>query len=194
MKVNLKKLEGNWKEGFALDKHVLSSVYTGDNEYGRPTFDTTRSEAGEALYQLKYKRDWNQSEILAQEILASIIPQLNDNIGLIVPVPPSTKRTKQPVNELANSLAKLMNIKVFNEILLKSGNTSQLKDISDKLTKVELLKGKFSINDEITNDGKWNALVIDDLYDTGATLESACEALKSYKKINKIYVATATWK
>jgi len=29
MKVHVKKLEGSWDAGFALDKHTLSSVYRG---------------------------------------------------------------------------------------------------------------------------------------------------------------------
>lgn len=60
MEVQLKKLEGSWDLGYALHKHTLSSVYLGDDEYGHPRFDTTRSEPGESLYQLKYRGDWDQ--------------------------------------------------------------------------------------------------------------------------------------
>ena len=194
MQVNLRKLTGNWDKGFALDKHVLKSVPIGYNNFGHMTFDTTRSLAGEALYQLKYQHDSSQTDILAKAIFEQIIPKFTKKIELIIPVPPSKQRRKQPVIELANSLAQLMEVKVFNGILLKTGNTSQLKNISEKSAKTELLKNKFSVNDEITNNGKWNTLLIDDLYDTGATLEAACEVLRTYKKINKIYVATATWK
>ena len=51
------KCEGVWKEGFALDVHTLASDYLGDDEFGRPTFRTTRTELGELLYRLKYQRD-----------------------------------------------------------------------------------------------------------------------------------------
>lgn len=37
MAVNLRKIEGNWDLGYALDKHMLSSTFTGHNEYGHPT-------------------------------------------------------------------------------------------------------------------------------------------------------------
>jgi len=55
MKVNIRKLDGSWDLGYALHKHTLSSIYLGDNEYGHPQFDTTRSEPGEALYQLGHE-------------------------------------------------------------------------------------------------------------------------------------------
>ena len=194
MKVNVKELKGNWKKGYALDKHTIKSIPIGYNQYGYLDFDTTRSEAGEALYQLKYKYDWSQSDIISKALFEDIIPKFPDNIGLIVPAPPSKKRQRQPVFEIASSLARMMKINSFENILIKTNNTSQLKEVSDKAEKVELLKDKFSINDSITNEGKWNALLIDDLYDTGATLETAYEALKSYRKINNIYVATVTWK
>ena len=43
-------------------------VYLGDDEYGHPRFNTTRSEPGEALYQLKYRADWNQVQPLAAQL------------------------------------------------------------------------------------------------------------------------------
>ena len=48
-------LTGNWDEGYALDHHVLSSTCLGENEYGNLIFDTTRSELGQCLYELKYQ-------------------------------------------------------------------------------------------------------------------------------------------
>ncbi len=66
MKVNLKKIAGNWSSGYALDKHVLSSEFLGHNEWGHPMFDTTRSEVGEAAYQLKYTLLIDQMTIVAK--------------------------------------------------------------------------------------------------------------------------------
>ncbi|PWN58182.1 amidophosphoribosyltransferase, partial [Chryseobacterium phosphatilyticum] len=113
MQVQVKKLEGSWRLGYALHKHTLSSVYLGDDEYGHPRFDTTRSEPGEALYQLKYRSDWNQVAPLAAQVQASLLPLLG-KIGLIVPMPASTTRARQPVDELAKELGRITNIPVFN--------------------------------------------------------------------------------
>ncbi|MCH2488501.1 MAG: ComF family protein, partial [Erythrobacter sp.] len=116
MEVNLKPIYGPWADGYVLDKHTLKSVHIGDNEQGYPQFDTTRSEAGEALYQLKYANDYSQAKPLAQAINEHILPHF-PKIGLIVPVPPSTKRTRQPVQEIANELAKMIGVEVFTDIV-----------------------------------------------------------------------------
>ena len=69
-----------------------------------------------------------------------------------------------------------------------------LKNLGSKDEKVAALAGRFTIKDTITNEGCWNALVVDDLFDSGASMEAVCAALRTYKKINEIYVATLTWK
>lgn len=48
---------GNWSKGIAFDLHTTTSTYLGINEYGYDRFQSTRSEIGELVYQLKYKQD-----------------------------------------------------------------------------------------------------------------------------------------
>ncbi|WP_204369077.1 hypothetical protein [Methylocucumis oryzae] len=48
--VNVKQIDGVWILGYSLDKHTISSVPIGHNEFGHMQFDTVRSEAGEALF------------------------------------------------------------------------------------------------------------------------------------------------
>ena len=50
------------------------------------------------------------------------------------------------------------------------------------------------VNDEITTDGRWNVLVVDDLFDSAASMDAACAVLRKYPKVGKIYVAALTWK
>jgi hypothetical protein len=57
MRINPILLKGSWDEGWALDKHVLSSEYIGDNPFGNPTFRTVRTEIGELVFRLKYRGD-----------------------------------------------------------------------------------------------------------------------------------------
>jgi predicted amidophosphoribosyltransferase len=59
---------------------------------------------------------------------------------------------------------------------------------------MEAIGNGFSVNDEITNVGKWNVLLVDDLFHTGASMEAACNALRAYPKVGKIYVAALTWR
>jgi predicted amidophosphoribosyltransferase len=196
MKNNIRAIVGNWDAGFVLDKHVLSSVYIGDNEFGHAQFDTTRSEVGEALFQLKYRNDFSKVDPLAAEIEHHLVPKFN-KIGFIVPMPASTARPKQPVTEIAKALSTRLNVPLFENLLVKApapAGAPALKNLAAKQAKVDALKDRFHIKDEITNQGKWNVLVVDDLFDTGASMEAACGKLRSYNKVGKIFVAALTWK
>lgn len=196
MKIHLKKLDGSWDAGYALNKHTLSSEFTGNNEFGHPTFNTTRSEPGEALFQLKYRGDWSQVQPLAAQINESLLP-LFGKVGLIVPMPASTTRARQPVDEIAKELGKLSGIPVFDDIIIKASapeGSPQLKNMNTREEKDEALNGRFSINPSIRNEGRWNALLLDDLYDTGATMNAVAKTLKTYKKIGSVYAASVTWK
>jgi predicted amidophosphoribosyltransferase len=125
-----------------------------------------------------------------------IVPLIGQ-IGLIVPMPASTPRNRQPVTEVSLELAKLLNVNVFQNLLVKNATTTanqSLKDIKGKDEKIAALAGRFGIQDEISGDGKWNAVLLDDLFDTGASMEAACSALRSYAKIGQIYAIALTWK
>lgn len=194
LQVNLRQLNGPWLQGWALDKQVLRSTYIGDNEYGHAQFDTERSEAGQAMYLLKYKSDWDQVEPLAAAMAAHIFPKL-PSVGFIVPMPASKERPRQPVTEVAQLLGAKTNTPIFTDLLRKANPSGvSLKDLKTKDEKTVAIGDGFSINPAITNEGKWNVLLVDDLFDTGASAEAACKALGSYAKVGGIYLATMTWK
>jgi predicted amidophosphoribosyltransferase len=193
VKVSIRQITGNWDLGYVLDKHALSSIYLGDNEYGRPQFNTTRSEAGEALFRLKYRDDWAQIDPLANQLASSIYPKFTD-VGLLIPMPASNVRPRQPVTVLTQALGKIVDRPLFDRLLIKKPGGQQLKDMVIKEEKVEALKDSFSVNDTIEGAGPRNALLVDDLFDAGASLEAACTVLRAYSKIGKIYVAALTWK
>ncbi len=81
-------LDGNWRKGRAYDLHTTSSTHLGVDTFGHDQFDTTRSEMGELVYQLKYKR---KKDAVPQ------IVELLDGIGgiekfdLLVPIPATKK-------------------------------------------------------------------------------------------------------
>jgi predicted amidophosphoribosyltransferase len=193
MKVVLKNIIGPWDQGWALDKHMLSSTYVGEDQYGHPRFDNVRTEIGEATYQLKYKYDWTQTDKLAQSIVENIYPKL-DNVGFIVPMPASTARPRQPVDEVAISVGQKLGIPVLSGILNKKNNGVSLKDLHSKEEKEEAIGDSFSVYDGINGNGPWNVLVVDDLFHTGASMEAATRVLRAYPKVAKIYVATLTWR
>ena len=51
----------------------------------------------------------------------------------------------------------------------------------------------FNINDQL-GEGLYDVLIVDDLYDTGSSLEAATNVLRQYSKIRNIYVSTVTRK
>jgi len=151
LKVSIKEIAGNWDKGYALDKHIVTSTFTGHNEYGHATFDTIRTEAGEATFQLKYRSDWSQVEPLAQAIVDQIVPKFQ-NIGLVIPVPASKLRQRQPVYEVAQSVAKKIAVNSFEGIVAKAAPDAAcpaLKDLGSKAEKVAALEGRFSLKDTI---------------------------------------------
>jgi predicted amidophosphoribosyltransferase len=193
LKVSLKQVWGMWDEGWVLDKHSASSVYTGDDVYGRPQFNTTRTEVGEATFQLKYRNDWTQAKPLAQALAENIYPKLSQ-VGFIVPMPASSQRARQPVTEVTNELGALLKIPSFSNMLIKAKNGKSLKDLNTKDEKIDAIGNSFNVNDEISSDGRWNVLVVDDLFHTGASMEAACKVLRTYHKVGKIYIAALTWR
>jgi predicted amidophosphoribosyltransferase len=189
----LKRIYGNWDLGFALDKHTISRTQIGVNEWGYPVYDTKRTDAGEALFQLKYRSDWAQVPALAAQMCDTICKPHFSDAGFVVPMPASKARARQPVYELANEIGRILGKPVFTGILAKAPTGQALKDIGSKEDRVKALAGKISLHDQITNNGVWNVLLVDDRYETGASLEAACDVLRGYPKVGKIYVATATW-
>lgn len=197
MQVDLRQIYGNWDLGFALDKHMKSSVFLGNDASGHPQFDSTRTEAGEATYQLKYNNhDYSQAAPLAQAVAEHIMPRLG-KVGLIIPMAASTWRPRQqPVDAVALALGEHTGIPVFPDLLLKAKGGKSLKDLKTREEKIAaLVEHGFSIAkpDAITNNGKWDALLLDDLYHTGASVEAAVTVLRTHPKLGKIYVAALTW-
>ena len=139
MNVNLKQLFGNWNLGYALDKHTLKSTPIGYDQFGHIRFDTERSEAGEALFKMKYRNDLTQSEILAQAIYDYIFPRFSD-VDFVIPMPASKTREIQPVFALAKDFATLANLPYIQNILLKTPSNISSKNLTDKIEKIDALQ------------------------------------------------------
>ncbi|EJI6883953.1 ComF family protein [Escherichia coli] len=174
---------------------MIKSTYLGDNEYGKPMFQNDRTEVGEAVYQLKYQNDMDQVDALAQCLLVNAVP-LFQNIQLIIPMAASNVRKIQPVTAITDALASKMgnNMFSFNELLIKAPGGVSLKNLNTKEEKEAAVADAFSYQNQIVGDGPFNALIVDDLFHTGASMEAAVTALRGYNKINKIYVAALTWR
>ena len=191
MNVNLKEEIGNWERGYSLDYQVLSSKYLGNDENGRALFDTTRTDVGESVYQLKYKEDFSQVPILAGAIEHHLLKKYGD-FHYIVPMPPSKHRPRQPVFEVSKQIASSLNIAYCDNLLYKNTGAKQMKDKAEKNEKIKLLTSFLGINDVFDNNGPYDILLLDDLISSGASLEVACSLLNAYNKIDKVFVAVLT--
>lgn len=192
MEVNIKEISGVWTLGYSLDKHTTSSTPIGYNSSGYMQYDTIRPEAGEALFQLKYRSDFSQIPLIAQ--------QMNDSLGkvfastnLVIPMPASKIRPRQPVTEISKEVARLLGVPCYENLIVKTKETPAMKDITNREEKVEILMDAFTVYD-VLNKGLYDVLIIDDLFDTGSSLEAASNVLRGYNKIRNIYVATVTRK
>ena len=132
IKVNVKQMYGEWDLGYSLDKHTISSTPIGPNEWGHMQFDTIRPEVGEALFQLKYRSDFTQVSVIASQMYQSLSGYFS-SADLIIPMPASKQRTRQPVTEIARELSRLMNIPCYEGLLVKKATTAT----------VQIVKGKY---------------------------------------------------
>lgn len=187
MSINPIKLIGDWDEGWSLDKHIISSIYTGTDVYGHETYDTTRSELGELLYCFKYRGKYgNLDKIL--EIVKLFLDEwgiIND-IDVILAVPPTKIRNYQPATEIAYAIAEHYKINFIDDILEKISDVESKsmdrnsKDLNGVIVAKKRAKRKHTI------------LLVDDLYSTGSTLKECVKALRKDPLLNKIYVLTIT--
>ena len=170
------RITGSWNDGFALDRHTISSVPTGDPYH----WDTTRTELGQLVYQLKYLGDRNALESIvdtAGDFLKNRWEGLLPVDGL-VPVPPSvSSRNFQPAVEIGQALASRLKIPFRTDLIAKISVTPQMKNVGDWAERRQMLrqaiqKGPGSF------EGK-TALVFDDLVESGSTLGRVTDVLRS---------------
>jgi predicted amidophosphoribosyltransferase len=187
--INPISIPGRWREGFALDYHTLSSEFLGYDEFGNAQFDTKRSEVGELLYQLKYKRNPDALERLIQ-IASEFIKKRFSRVDVIVPVPPTRVRRPQPVFEVATGIGKSLGIPVIVDFVRNVKNIKELKNVYDYSERIKLLEGAHKVHDQSLS-GKV-VLLFDDLYRSGATLNAVTQVLYDQGKCSVVYVLTLT--
>ena len=190
--VNIKpfRLPGRWREGFALDYHTVGSTYLGDDEYGHPVFDTQRTEIGELLYRLKYRSD---NSVVDEIVLTAVtfINSWNPGIDIIVPVPPSrSERSLQPVLTLSEALSVKLSIPNGVDAVAAVKEIPELKNVYNYDERLRLLQGVHVIRSSIVQ-GK-RVLLFDDLYRSGATMNTITAALYDHGQAADVFALTVT--
>jgi len=161
-------LSGPWQAGWALGFH---SRFAGA--------DWNRSEVGDLAYRLKYQSDRAALAPLVEQALAlcAAHPELAD-VEAIVPVPPSTPRPFDPVSVLAEELGRRLPRPV-RPVLVKTRRTAPQKEMRTLAQKRANVAGAFAVPGARQSEVRGQRLlVLDDLYDSGATLEEVCRVLR----------------
>lgn len=191
-KIHPIKLSGPWDSGFALDRHILKSIYLGDDQWGHPIFDNERSYIGQLLYDLKYQQNIEKVDEITSLIISFLSERWNilDTIHCFIPIPPSNiYRAYQPVYEICSALGKKLDKAVYTDCIIKTYH-SQSKNI-DKEKKIEELKKSLKIVKSYDFSRK-QILLIDDLFATGTTLEIVTKLLKTYSNAEKVHILAMT--
>jgi competence protein ComFC len=186
-KINPRKIDGPWQEGYALDQHTLKSEYIGDNEFGYPQFDTTRTEIGELLLKLKYRNDHAVVDELVDAAIG-FLKKWKPDVDLLIPVPPSKVRAKQPVFVVGSEIATLLGIPFSSEFVTRREALPELKNIG-RDERSRLLKDAHDVQKSQVQGQK--ILLFDDLFQSGSTMNAICEALKD-AGCKKIFALTLT--
>tara|TARA_B100001287_G_C22557884_1_gene470015 strand:- start:271 stop:867 length:597 start_codon:yes stop_codon:yes gene_type:complete len=180
-------LSGNWKSGWSIDLHTVSSSKIDDNN-----FNTKRTILGELLYQYKYRNNQSVYNELVDHIYnftknLMVIPY----ISAIIPVPPSDlSRKYQPTLELAKGLSQKINKQLLYKYLTKIKRTEELKSTTDPQQRKKILDNAFKVNYNWMMGKK--VLLFDDLYRSGSTLNEITKILYKHGKVQNVYVLTIT--
>lgn len=170
-------LKGSWQIGFALDIH---SAFHGAT--------WQRSPLGELTYRLKYQEDLSVLPRLVEHTLTFFAahPEMTA-FDVIVPVPSSSSRLFNPVQEYSQALGRAM-CKPVQSLLIKTRQNQPQKMMKTLAQKRANVAGVFTIQGEIADQ---RILLVDDLFDTGATLEEITQLLLRYGA-KQVFVLTLT--
>jgi predicted amidophosphoribosyltransferase len=125
------------------------------------------------------------------ETVADFVRKQKWAIELVIPVPPSrVGRAYQPVSALSKALAVQLGVGFCADCVVKVKNTPELKEVYELDKRLALLQGAYAVARAKVASKK--VLVFDDLYRSGATLNSVCEALKDQGRVKTVYVLTLT--
>ncbi len=159
-----KPLLGPWKAGWALGFH---SSYSGS--------DWGRSGVGELTYRLKYRSDRSAIKPLVEQAVALCgkHPDLAQ-VDAIVPVPPTATRAFEPVLMFAGALGAELGLPVRSAVTRQKLAQPQ-KEMRTTAQKRSNVARAFAASQEVR--GK-RVLIVDDLYDSGATIEEIARVLR----------------
>lgn len=161
-------------------------------ERNRGLLDYSNEYSDRMIWELKYNNKREYADFLSLEMARRFGRDIiRDKCEAIIPVPvhPSRKR-KRGYNQaelIADGLSEYFDIPVDTDILFRIKKTTPQKELGPA-TRYENLKSAFAASADAA--GYKRVLLIDDIYTTGATLNSCTHVLKN-AGIQKVYGLTA---
>ena len=130
---------------------------------------------GDLTYRLKYQGDASVLEDLVEQAAAlmALHPDLC-KVDFILPVPSTTQREINPVHLFSEALGRRTGIDV-KTIAAKSRVNQPQKEMTTLAQKTANVRGVFKLIGEVREK---RILVVDDLFDSGATLQEITQTLK----------------
>jgi len=187
-KFNPQEIKGNWDYGKVLDLHTTSSRMVGEDEFGNPQFETEYSAAGKLLHAFKYRDNPDALRDLLKIVGGYFAENLTVQIDVVAPVPPS-KPGRTVTSRIAEGIAVRIGAAFSESALIKKCPTEQMK-ATDSHRHRDILADAFSADPAILS-GK-SVLLVDDLYQTGATPEAATAVLRAQGRAAKVHVFAVT--
>ncbi len=165
-------LKGDFNLGFALGKYS----------------EEKKTKLGKLIYHFKYKRDKKACEILVN-LSSQFLMQNYPDFDIIVPVPPAIASTHFFVNRFfSRNLAERLQKPLENKLIQRIRFATEQKDFRNLTGEKSNVKDCFRISQPDKLEGK-TVLLIDDIYDSGATVNEVSGLLKS-ALAQKVFVFT----
>ena len=150
-----------------------------------------QGQVKKSIYKYKYYNHRIYSQFYAGQLADIYGPVIHQwNIDLIIPIPLYKKRRRQrgynQAELVARELGKILSIPVDAKNLQRLRNTAPQKQLEMKKRKSNLMHA-FALKREFIPVS--NVLLIDDIYTTGNTINSAARVLK-HEGVQKVYFLT----
>ena len=170
-------LFGNFDLGFALGEY---SILAGGKR--------KRTKVGDLLHKFKYEQNRHAGVILADLASDLISSQIVlKSADLMLTIPPSFKsRSFDPVSFIAERIEEKTKIPWERKVFLRTRLTKPQKNIWDKELKQLNVFNTFRIAKPLQLEGK-TILLIDDIFDSGATLNEISAILREVAA-HRVYV------
>lgn len=141
-----------------------------------------------AMYRFKYSNRRIYAKIFAKDAVDSYALWINSvDPDIIIPIPMYRKKERKrgynQATEFAKELSKQVNIPIESNTLVRIKDTTPLKSLNPSERKKNL-KNAFIFRKNVVQYE--NALLIDDIYTTGATMDAAAYVLKK-SGVKRVY-------